>query len=136
MERKFKITVDGRQYSVTVEDLSDPGNAPHLEHSAFVTPTAPLTPSFAHGNSHSVPAAAPVARGPAEVGDVVSPLTGVVESVPVTIGQEIGEGDCVLVVEAMKMKTPVTAGWAGKVTAILVNVGDGVQTGQLLAKIA
>ena len=54
MERKFKITVDGRQYSVTVEDLSDPGNAPHLEHSAFVTPAAPLTPSFAQGNSHSV----------------------------------------------------------------------------------
>ncbi len=141
MERKFKITVDGRQYSVTVEEQSDFASLPHLEHSAFVAPSAPHPLTFAHANSglasHPAPApAATVARGPAEPGDVISPLSGVVELVPVTVGQEIGEGDCVLVVEAMKMKTPVIAGWAGKVASILVNVGDGVQTGQVLAKIA
>ncbi len=75
-------------------------------------------------------------RGPAEPGDVVSTLGGVVESLLVTAGQQVGEGERVVVIEAMKMKTPITAHKAGKVDAVLVKVGDGVQTGQVLLKLS
>jgi biotin carboxyl carrier protein len=130
MERKFKITVDGRQYNVSVEELAELNNA---EPAAIVAPLAPYAPPAAP--APSIPAAA-VARGPAEPGDIVSPLNGVVASAPVSVGQQVGEGECILVLEAMKMKTPITAKRAGTVSAILVNVGDGVEVGQVLAKIA
>ena len=134
MERKFKITVDGREYSVTVQEMTDLGSLSYPEPPVSFPRSAPIS-SFAPVNSAPVQTAAPV-RGPAEAGDVVSTLGGVVESLLVTVGQEIDQGDRVVVVEAMKMKTPITAHQAGKVSDILVNVGDGVQTGQVLIKLA
>ncbi len=133
MERKFKITVDGREYNVTVEDLTEQSSITYSEQVISYPRSAPPVPSFAPGIAAPAPAAA---RGPAEAGDIVAPMGGVVESLLVTIGQQVGEGDRVFVIEAMKMKTPVMAQQAGKVAAILVNVGDGVQTGQVLVKLS
>jgi len=130
MERKFRITVDGRLYNVTVEDLSDVGNLPSAAPMYVPAAVAAVAPAAA------APAPAPVARGAADAGDVVCTLGGTVESVNVTVGQQINAGDKVVVVEAMKMKTPQVAHRAGKVSAILVKVGEAVETGQPLIKIA
>jgi biotin carboxyl carrier protein len=136
MERKFKITVDGRQYSVTVEELGDGGGI--ADQNLTFVPIASHTPRLA--NSHSTPAPAPAvartaARTPAEPGDIVSPLGGVVDSVLVAVGQQVSSGDRVAVVEAMKMKTPVISEQAGQVASILVQAGDGVETGQVMLKL-
>ena len=131
MERKFKITVEGREYNVTVEEQTDLDGIAHFEPPISFPRSAPPTPTFAPGvasNSHATH------QVPAEPGDVLSTLGGVVESLLVTIGQEIKAGDRVIVIEAMKMKTPITANQGGKVADILVEVGDGVQTGQVLVK--
>ncbi|MGA9550257.1 MAG: biotin/lipoyl-containing protein, partial [Rhodomicrobium sp.] len=74
--------------------------------------------------------------GPAAAGDVVCTLGGVVESILVTLGQQVNAGDRVVIIEAMKMKTPMVAQTSGKVEAILVKVGEGVETGQVLLKLA
>ncbi|MGB7990512.1 MAG: biotin/lipoyl-containing protein, partial [Candidatus Methylophosphatis roskildensis] len=57
---------------------------------------------------------------------------GVVESVAVSVGQSVAQGDKVATVEAMKMKTPIIAHRAGKVTSIAVKPGDPVEPGQTL----
>jgi DNA-binding transcriptional LysR family regulator len=49
-------------------------------------------------------------------------------------GQQIQVGDGVLVLEAMKMETDITAPVAGKVSRINVNVGDSVKGGQVLVE--
>jgi biotin carboxyl carrier protein len=134
MERKLRITVDGRKYDVTVEDLSDVSSLPYSQ-PAYMPPAAPA--AFAPPATASAPAAAaPKPAGPAAAGDVVCTLGGVVESILVTIGQQVNAGDRVVVIEAMKMKTPMVAHTSGKVQAILVKVGDGVETGQVLLKLA
>jgi glutaconyl-CoA/methylmalonyl-CoA decarboxylase subunit gamma len=137
MERRFKITVEGRQYNVTVEEQTDLNNVHNLEPSV-VPPSHLIMPPYtpaAPGNNSAYPApAAP--RVAAEAGDIVSPLNGVVDVVNVTEGQQVAAGDCVLVVEVMKMKTPVTAQAAGKIKAVLVKPGDGVESGQVLVKMA
>ena len=133
MERKFKITVEGREYNVTVEEQTDLDSVAHFEPSISFPRSAPPAPAFAPGLSAHTQGAPHV---PAEPGDVVSTLGGVVESLLITIGQEIKAGDRVIVIEAMKMKTPITAHQGGKVSDILVDVGDGVQTGQVLVKLA
>ena len=134
MERKLRITVDGRKYDVTVEDLSDVSSLPYSQ-AVYMPPAAPA--AFAPPATASAPApAAAKPAGSAAAGDVVCTLGGVVESILVTIGQQVNAGDRVVVIEAMKMKTPMVAHTSGKVEAILVKVGEGVETGQVLLKLA
>ncbi|MBL8528709.1 MAG: biotin/lipoyl-binding protein [Burkholderiales bacterium] len=128
MEKKFRITVDGKQYSVTVEDLTE---GPSL---LYPTPGSMTIPS----PQPAAPAAAPApaaAKAAAGAGDVVSTLGGVVESIPVSVGQAVNQGDKVVIIEAMKMKTPMIAHMAGKITAIHVKAGDAVEAGQALVSI-
>ena len=135
MQRQFKITVDGRQYDVTVEDMSDVSSLPH---SPLGTPYMDAA-SASQWRSPEVPAvsagASPLKRGPAEAGEVVCTLGGRVDSVLVTVGQQVSAGDHLVVIEAMKMKTPIEAPRAGKVGSILVKAGESVETGQVLVEL-
>lgn len=130
MEKKFRITVDGRTYDVTVEDLSESGSLILPDLGSMTVPSVAPAPAAA-----AAAAAAPAERAPAGAGDVCSTLAGVVESVLVSVGQAVNQGDKVLVIEAMKMKTPMVAHRAGKVSAIAVKVGDAVDAGQALISI-
>ena len=58
-----------------------------------------------------------------------SPVDGVVIKRSVEVGQTVAVGDRLMVLEAMKMKTPVIATRAGQVTRVLVAPGDAVEGG-------
>ena len=133
MTRKFRITVDGRQYDVTVEELSDPSSVPYYPLGTPFAPSSPVNPPPAAEPSA---VSRPVKRGPAEAGEVVCTLGGMVDSVLVTPGQQVSAGDHLVVIDAMKMKTPIAAPHAGKVSSILVKAGESVETGQVLVKLA
>ena len=131
MEKKFRITVEGKQYVVTVEDIStegtqgmypEPGGI--MSAAATVAAPAPAAPAPVAG-----PAAA---AGP---GDEVAPLGGVVQTVHVSVGQAVNEGDKLVSLEAMKMVTHVVARRGGKVLSIAVKPGDPVDAGQVLLTI-
>jgi len=51
------------------------------------------------------------------------------------VGQQVAEGDELVVLESMKMEIPVVAPEAGTVSQLLVGAGDPVQEGALLAVI-
>ena len=65
-----------------------------------------------------------------------APFAGNVCEIPVTEGQEVSPGDRVIVLEAMKMQTPVTSVLGGVVLEIFVKLGQAVQPGDKLMKIA
>ena len=50
----------------------------------------------------------------------------------VTVGDEVAEGDTLLIVEAMKVMNPILAPHGGTVTQILVSDGRPVEYGQVL----
>ena len=58
-----------------------------------------------------------------------SPCSGTVSKISAQAGQTIQVNDVLLVLEAMKMETVITAPIAGKVAKVNVNVGDAVQQG-------
>ncbi|MCB1860471.1 MAG: acetyl-CoA carboxylase biotin carboxyl carrier protein subunit [Chromatiaceae bacterium] len=124
MEKKFKVTVDGKLYEVIVEDVSETGSnlypSPGLR--ANIVNTAPAT------------AAAPAEQANLATGadELPSPLSGVIVEIAVSPGATVVKGDKVIVVEAMKMKTMVSAHKSGKIASIAVAVGDGVESGQAL----
>ena len=64
-----------------------------------------------------------------------SPFSGTVARVSAQIGQTIQVNDVLMVLEAMKMETVITAPVAGKVAKINANVGDAVQQGQVLVEL-
>ncbi len=130
MQKKYKITVDGREYNVTVEDMSEGGSLLYPEPGSMNIP-APRAAAVA-----PPPAASAAAGGPAAPGDVLSTMGGVVDSIEVAIGQMVNAGDTVAIVEAMKMKTPMIARVSGTVASIAVKAGDPVEPGRVLMTIS
>jgi biotin carboxyl carrier protein len=64
---------------------------------------------------------------------IVTEVAGRVCALSVEGGAQVGDGDEIALVEAMKMEIPVAAPAAGKVKSILVSVDDMVAEGQVLA---
>lgn len=133
MQRQFKISVEGHDYHVVVEEIIDESSGLYPDRSSMRAVQAaasqsvslPASPAMVAGSAHE-------AAGP---GDVVSPLAGVVQSIDVALGAAVEADTPVVTLEAMKTKTMVTAGRAGKVTAIAVKAGEGVDAGQTLLTI-
>ncbi len=128
MTKNFKITVDGRSYTVAVEELasapiSAAAVAPASDKSAPAAPAPAVT--------HAVPAtSAPAASAAGGQGCVAAPIGGVVRSIDVEVGHAVAVGDKVAVIEVMKMKTEVHSKIAGKVTNITAKVNEPIETGQ------
>jgi glutaconyl-CoA decarboxylase len=132
MQRLFKISVNGKEYDVAVQELTS--GAAMMPNYIGGTPVAASSASAA-----VAPAAIPQAAAPAPAagsGDQVAQMGGVVAGILVKAGQEVKEGDHVVELEAMKMKIPVVASVSGKVSRIHVAVGDAVTAGQVLVTIA
>ncbi|MDP9100972.1 MAG: biotin/lipoyl-binding protein [Actinomycetota bacterium] len=75
----------------------------------------------------------PAGSATAPTGDVVSPMPGNVVAVNVAQGQQVGAGEVLVVVEAMKMEHALAAPHTGLVEELRVRVGDQVKVDQLLA---
>lgn len=71
----------------------------------------------------------------ARSGQLTAQMPGKVVRVMVQVGEEVSEGQPVLVVEAMKMQNEMKAAVAGKVTTLNVTAGDTVNAGDVLAVI-
>jgi acetyl-CoA carboxylase biotin carboxyl carrier protein len=68
--------------------------------------------------------------------DVRAEMVSTVYQVVVSAGEEVDEGDTLVILESMKMEIPVLAEVAGKVTSVDVKVGYVIQQGDLIATIS
>ena len=126
---KLKITLDNKVYEVDVE-ASEPEPEPLPAAGFIMQPGAVRVPAPAPAASRSVGSDPNVN----EEKVCRSPISGIVVRIAARPGQQIQVGDGVLVLEAMKMETDITAPVAGKVSQINVGVGDSVKGGQVLVE--
>jgi methylmalonyl-CoA carboxyltransferase small subunit len=124
---KLKITIDDKTYEVDVE-VAEEATAPR----AMASPVEP--------SKLRVPAAAPAPAAPSggpvnEEKVCRSPITGTVVRVVAHPGLAIQPGDILIVLEAMKMETNITAPVAGKVKAITVKAGESVKAEQVVVEL-
>ena len=75
---------------------------------------------------------APARAREALAGAVVAPMAGRVIRVEAAPGDVVAKGDCLMVVEAMKMQHRITAATSGTVAEVLAKEGDQVAARQLL----
>ena len=121
--KNYTITVNGVAYDVTVEE-GGAGSAPVRAAAPAAAPKAAPAPA-------AKPAAAAAAGGI----EVKASVPGKVFKVEASVGQAVKAGESIVILEAMKMEIPVVAPEDGTVAGINVNVGDAVESGDLLASL-
>jgi biotin carboxyl carrier protein len=72
----------------------------------------------------------------AAVTEVKSELAAKVFKVPTTVGQQVAEGDVLVILEALKMEIDVCAPADGVVASLPVSVGQAVATGETVATLS
>ncbi|PIE24764.1 MAG: acetyl-CoA carboxylase biotin carboxyl carrier protein subunit [Planctomycetota bacterium] len=134
---KLKITVHGVPYEVEVEvlDASD-----EMQQQSGPLPTAaprPTAPSSLPPAPAPMPApAAPAPAAAGQPGSVTSPIAGTVLELKCKQGDSVEPGQPLVVIEAMKMETVISAPSSGTVKAVLVAAGDSVRESQALVELA
>ncbi len=114
--RRFNVTVNGKAYSVDVEEVSADG--------AAVPTAAPA--------QVSAPAPAPIVAG--EGTAIKSPMPGLILGLSHKDGDAVKKNEKIIVLEAMKMENDINALADGVIT-YAVKKGDSVETGTVLAYI-
>lgn len=127
--KKFKITIDGKDYEAVVEELSSSIGKPTMQS----MPVAQIAvPKVAPALNKPIPAAPKQAQGG---NDVAAPMPGTITEVRVTVGQHVNAGDVVCVLEAMKMETDILAAHSGIIESVNVSKGAKVATGDVMITI-
>ena len=158
MDREFTLKVDGTEYKIEMR-----GNSLLVDGQPFVVglENGVLTvdgivyqvaldekSAVVDGKEHRVEAAgmskraaSPKKKVPkrkavsAGVGSVTAIMPGAILKVLVAQGDQVQDGDVVVVLEAMKMENEIHAHKSGVVQKVLVAPGDSVENGQALIEI-
>lgn len=124
--KSYTITVNGNVYDVTVEENGSGAAAP------MAPRKAPVMPAPAAAAPAPAPAPAAPAGGEGSI-KIEAGAAGKVFKIDASVGAKVKSGDTVLVLEIMKMETPVVAPKDGIVATINVSEGQNVEAGALLA---
>lgn len=133
--KKLRITVNGKEYEVEVEVLEDTDTSasPQLPFVPPVSPIAPMTPPpTAFASEPRQKGAFKASTSSTDANSLTSPMNGVVIEIPVKPGDSVKEGQVVVVLEAMKMKTNISSSRDGVIADIKVKINDTVEAGQVL----
>lgn len=127
MLRKFKISIDGTQYLVEMEEVGAPVPTP-----ADLAAPAPALAAAPE------PEPAPAAATPAPAGAHVqgAPMPGTILDIHLNVGDPVKANQPVMVLEAMKMESEIVAEVDGVIASIGVSKGDMVNPGDELFSIA
>ncbi len=115
----YTVTVSGQTYVVQVDDGGDITKG-------LITVDSPQVVNTENPQLHTSNDGEPIP----------APLSGQIFKIPVSKGQQVEEGDVVIILEAMKMETEIRASKSGTITELCVKEGDTVNVGDSLVKMA
>lgn len=119
MSETRKVTINGETFEVKLEPDGNSWKAT-VEGETFIVGVE---------GDYAQPIAKPKRSGKKrkKSGIVSSSIPGKVITVEVEVGQEVAEGDMVLILEAMKMQNEVAAPISGTITEINCKSGDNIE---------
>ncbi|MGO9647490.1 MAG: biotin/lipoyl-containing protein [Terriglobales bacterium] len=128
---KLNIAIDGQMYEVEVEVAEEDGDHRQMQDNR-PTPAATTIQSVVLRTPHKPGSSLDPDDREAKL--CRSPLAGIVVHVPVAPGQYIQINDLMVLLEAMKMETAVTAPVEGKLKSVNVAAGESVKVNQVLVE--
>ena len=135
--KMLRITLQGKSYEVGVEVLDTASNGVVAAPVSAPAPVAVAAPAPAAPAPAPAPVAAPAAPAPVAGGHPVSsPMPGTVMKITTAVGQHVVKDQELLILEAMKMESPIYAPCDGTVASILVKESDAVVEGQVLVQLS
>ena len=124
----YNVTINDKVYEVEVEK----GKANLIKTTAVAAAPAPAAAPAAA----PAPAAASPAAVAANATPVNAPMPGTILNVKVNVGDQVKEGDVVVILEAMKMENEICAPKSGTVAQVLTAKGSTVNTGDAMISIS
>lgn len=67
-----------------------------------------------------------------QINKIKAPMPGLILDISVSVGQQVNEGDNLLILEAMKMENSITAPRDGVIKSLAIAINDTVDKNQLL----
>ncbi|PTY41388.1 biotin/lipoyl-containing protein [Brachyspira hampsonii] len=134
MTKQYKITVNGKTYDVSVEEIR--AVASNKTVSTIVNAPVNTAKPVAESKPAPVPTA-PAASTPIDENaiSIKAPMPGTIVSFNVAVGDKINEGQVVAILEAMKMENEIVSPASGEVKSIHVEKGSSVVDGQVILQI-
>lgn len=128
--KTFRIRVNGNEYEVEVEELTNRSVAP-----AQASPSRDPKPVAREINK---PAAAASPAAPAREGvmTVVAPMPGTIVDVQVSPGDRVNKGQTLMILEAMKMENEILAPHDCTISLTHVTKGASVNAGDALVALS
>ncbi|TKZ35213.1 biotin/lipoyl-containing protein [Brachyspira catarrhinii] len=135
MIKQYKITVNGKLYDVSVEEVGEILGGVHASKSVstFVNPNNATNTNNEKQIAEKPQSAIPIDENAISV---KAPMPGTILSFTVSVGDEVSEGQVVAILEAMKMENELTAPASGKVKSIHVEKGSSVIENQVILQIS
>lgn len=124
--KNYEIEVNNEIYRVSVKELSD--DADMSNEQAVSTPNK-------ESKAKKTPESAAQPTASSEGSEVKAPMAGTILNINVSTGQNVSQGDILMVLEAMKMENEIVAPADGVVSEIFVHPNDRVESDQVLLKI-
>jgi len=130
MIKRYKVTVNGRSYEVSVEEIKSEA------------PISKSLPTFVseENKPNKETVSKPLIEDSVPIDEnaisVKAPMPGTMVSFSVSVGDTVSEGQIVAVLEAMKMENEIASPASGKVKSIHVEKGSSVAEGQVILQIS
>ena len=130
MPEQYEIDIDGEIFSVDIEEIDGGGLRATVSGTEFIVKlpegvgSSPAPRRRSGGGGSKV-----------KSGTVSTSIPGKIVTLEVTLGQEVIEGEVILILEAMKMQNEVTAPVSGKISSINCSEGENVEANMALVVI-
>lgn len=129
MLRKFRVNINGKEYMVEMEELTETSSHHQTESITNAAPLPKMNPT-----PPSPPPSKPVAISNEEV--ITAPMPGNILDIRVSVGETVVENQVVAVLEAMKMENEIVAPRGGTITAISATKGGAIDVGEAIVHLA
>ncbi|MDD4212055.1 MAG: biotin/lipoyl-binding protein [Bacilli bacterium] len=107
----YKVKVNGKLYEVELESVGEVASTPVAAAAPVATPSAPVS----------------------EKASLKAPMQGVINEVRVKSGDAVTKGQCLFILEAMKLENEIVSPYSGIVKQVLVQKGQNVANQDVLA---
>jgi len=145
MKKRLRVTVNGQEYEVTVEDMGEeagdtarpapsrPQPRPVKDHEPAAEPkTEQVQPEPEQKKEEPVEKPSAGDQGDTEVN---APLAGTIKAINVDVGDAVSSGETIMTLEALKLENEIVAPADGTIATIEVTEGENVENDEVLMTI-